>query len=40
MVGLIRNPAQAVDVRDAGGSATVCDLERSKVDEIAAAIKG
>ena len=40
MVGLIRNPAQAVDVRDAGGSATVCDLEQAKVDEIAAAIKG
>jgi uncharacterized protein YbjT (DUF2867 family) len=38
VVGLIRNPAHAVDVRAAGGSATVCDLERAEVGEIAAAI--
>jgi uncharacterized protein YbjT (DUF2867 family) len=40
VVGLIRNPAHAVDVRAAGGSATVCDLERAEVGEIAAAIEG
>jgi uncharacterized protein YbjT (DUF2867 family) len=40
VVGLIRNPAHAVDVRAAGGSATVCDLERAEVGEIAAAIDG
>jgi uncharacterized protein YbjT (DUF2867 family) len=40
VVGLIRNPAHAVDVRAAGGSATVCDIERAEVGEIAAAIEG
>ena len=40
VVGLIRNPAHAVDVEAAGGSATVCDLERAEVGEIAAAIEG
>jgi uncharacterized protein YbjT (DUF2867 family) len=40
VVGLIRNPAHAVDVRAAGGSATVCDLERADVGEIATAIEG
>lgn len=40
VVGLIRNPAHAVDVRAAGGSATVCDLEAAEVGEIAAAIEG
>jgi uncharacterized protein YbjT (DUF2867 family) len=40
VVGLIRNPAHAVDVTAAGGSATVCDLERAEVGEIAAAIDG
>lgn len=40
VVGLIRNPAHAVDVRAAGGSATVCDLEQAQVGEIAAAIEG
>ena len=39
-VGLIRNPAHAGDVEAAGGSATVCDLERAEVGEIAAAIEG
>jgi uncharacterized protein YbjT (DUF2867 family) len=40
VVGLIRNPAHAVDVRAAGGSATVCDIEAAEVGEIAAAIEG
>jgi nucleoside-diphosphate-sugar epimerase len=40
VVGLIRNPAHAVDVTAAGGSATICDLERAEVGEIAAAIEG
>ena len=40
VVGLIRNPAHAGDVEAAGGSATVCDLERAEVGEIAAAIEG
>jgi nucleoside-diphosphate-sugar epimerase len=40
VVGLIRNPAHSVDVRAAGGSATVCDLERAEVGETAAAIEG
>ena len=40
VVGLIRAPAQAVDITAAGGSAVVCDLEQSKVEEIAAAIEG
>jgi uncharacterized protein YbjT (DUF2867 family) len=40
VVGLIRDPGHAVDVGAAGGSATVCDLERAEVGEIAAAIEG
>jgi uncharacterized protein YbjT (DUF2867 family) len=40
VVGLIRNPAHAVDVGAAGGSATVCDLEQAEVGEIAAAVEG
>lgn len=40
VVGLIRNPAHSVDVRAAGGSAVVCDLEQANVGEIAAAIEG
>jgi len=40
VVGLIRNPDHASDVRQAGGSAVVCDLERASAEELAAAIKG
>jgi uncharacterized protein YbjT (DUF2867 family) len=40
VVGLIRNPAHAVDVGAAGGTATVCDLERVEFGELAAAIEG
>jgi uncharacterized protein YbjT (DUF2867 family) len=40
VLGLIRNPDHASDVRAAGASAVVCDLERVSVEEVAAAING
>jgi nucleoside-diphosphate-sugar epimerase len=40
VVGLIRNPDHADDVRGQGGEPVVCDLERASVEEIAAAITG
>jgi uncharacterized protein YbjT (DUF2867 family) len=40
VLGLIRNPDHASDVRGAGASAVVCDLERVSVEEVAAAIDG
>ncbi len=40
VVGLIRNPDHASDVRARGGEPVVCDLESAGVDEIAAAIDG
>ena len=40
VVGLIRNPDHAVDVRGAGASPVACDLERASVEEVAAAIEG
>jgi nucleoside-diphosphate-sugar epimerase len=40
VVGLIRNPNHASDVRQAGGSAAVCDLQQARVEEVAAAIDG
>jgi nucleoside-diphosphate-sugar epimerase len=40
VVGLIRNPDHASDVRQAGASAAVCDLEQANVEEVAAAIEG
>ena len=40
VLGLIRNPDHASDVRAAGASAVVCDLERVSVEEVAAAIDG
>jgi nucleoside-diphosphate-sugar epimerase len=40
VVGLIRNPDHADDVRAMGGEPVVCDLERATVHEIAAAITG
>lgn len=40
VLGLIRNPAHAVDVHQAGASAALCDLEQASVEEIAAAIEG
>jgi nucleoside-diphosphate-sugar epimerase len=40
VVGLIRNPDHADDVRARGGHAVVCDLESADVAGIAAAIEG
>jgi nucleoside-diphosphate-sugar epimerase len=40
VVGLIRNPDHASDVRQAGASAVVCDLEQANVEEVAIAIEG
>jgi nucleoside-diphosphate-sugar epimerase len=39
VVGLIRNPDHADDVRAAGADPVVCDLEHATVAEIAAAVK-
>ena len=40
VIGLIRNPDHAEDVRAQGGQPVVCDLESATVPEIAAAITG
>lgn len=40
VVGLIRNPDHTADVRQAGASEAVCDLERSSVEEISFATEG
>lgn len=40
VVGLIRNPDHAEDVRAAGGEPALCDVERADVQEIAEAITG
>jgi uncharacterized protein YbjT (DUF2867 family) len=40
VVGLIRNPDHAADVRARGGEPVVCDLETADVADIAAAIEG
>ena len=40
VAGLIRNPAQAADLRAAGAEAVVLDLEQASVDEVAAALRG
>lgn len=40
VVGLIRNPDHAGDVRARGGEPVVCDLERASEQEIARAIAG
>jgi uncharacterized protein YbjT (DUF2867 family) len=39
-VGLIRNPAQAADVRQTGAEAVVCDLEAASADDVAALLAG
>jgi uncharacterized protein YbjT (DUF2867 family) len=39
-VGLIRNPDQADDLRAAGATAVVLDLEQASVDDVAAALDG
>jgi uncharacterized protein YbjT (DUF2867 family) len=40
VVGLIRDPAQADDVRSLGGTPVACDLELAGVAEIAEAVSG
>jgi uncharacterized protein YbjT (DUF2867 family) len=40
VVGLIRNPAQAADVRQAGAEAVVCDLEAASAGDVAALLSG
>ncbi len=40
VVGLIRNPDHERDVRVAGASATVCDLEHAGLEEIGVAVYG
>ncbi|MDQ1697692.1 MAG: hypothetical protein QOJ03_3045 [Frankiaceae bacterium] len=40
VIGLIRNPQHAEDLRSAGVSPRVCDLEHATVDQVAAAIGG
>jgi uncharacterized protein YbjT (DUF2867 family) len=40
VVGLIRNPDHAEDVRAQGGQPVLCDLERATVSEVTAAITG
>jgi uncharacterized protein YbjT (DUF2867 family) len=39
-VGLIRNPAQAGDLRDAGAEPVVMDLEKASAEEVAKALTG
>jgi uncharacterized protein YbjT (DUF2867 family) len=39
-VGLIRNPAQAADVQDAGAEAVVCDLEAASAEDVALLLSG
>ena len=39
-VGLIRNPAQAADVQNAGADAVVCDLEAASADDVAVVLSG
>ncbi len=39
-VGLIRNPAHAADVQQAGAEAVVCDLEAASADEVTALLAG
>ena len=39
-VGLIRNPAQATDVQQAGAEAVVCDLETASADDVAIVLSG
>src|SRR5689334_25258377 len=39
-VGLIRNPDQAADVREAGAEAVVCDLEAASAEDVAVLLSG
>ncbi|MFJ4680787.1 MULTISPECIES: SDR family oxidoreductase [Kitasatospora] len=40
VAGLIRNPAQAGDLEEAGARPVVCDLERASVEELAGHLAG
>ena len=40
VVGLIRNPDHAGDLRAAGAEPLLCDLEQARPDEVAAAVEG
>ncbi len=39
-VGLIRNPAQVADVREAGAEAVICDLEAASAGDVAVLLSG
>jgi uncharacterized protein YbjT (DUF2867 family) len=39
-VGLIRNPAHAADVQEAGAEAVICDLEAASAEEVAVLLSG
>jgi uncharacterized protein YbjT (DUF2867 family) len=39
-VGLIRNPAHAAEVHEAGAEAVVCDLEAASADDVAVLLSG
>ena len=39
-VGLIRNPAHAVEVREAGAEAVLCDLEAATAEDVTALVAG
>jgi uncharacterized protein YbjT (DUF2867 family) len=40
VAGLIRNPAQAADVQEAGAEAVVCDLETASAEDVAVLLSG
>ncbi len=40
VIGLVRNPDHLGDVKDAGASPVVCDLESASLDDVAAVIAG
>jgi len=40
VVGLIRNPAHAADVQNAGAEAVVCDLEAASAEDVTALLSG
>src|SRR5919198_2889382 len=40
VVGLIRNPDHAADVRNAGAKPVVCNLEQAELDDVVATVEG
>ncbi|MFC7468673.1 NAD(P)H-binding protein [Actinomadura keratinilytica] len=40
MTGLIRNPEQVDDLREAGAQAVLCDLESATVEEVTEVLRG